>query len=516
MGFHFVLILSATLLIAGCAQVGTLSGGDKDYFAPVPVEVLPAQKSIRFTGQEVSIRFNEFVELVNPQQNVFFVPNDARPEVRLSNKTLHISWKESLQANTTYSIYLNGVVRDITEGNDSLMTYVFSTGDQIDSLTFNTQVKDAWTNEPVKNALVGLFSAKDTLKPLYFSRSDFEGEVTLSNLKEGEYTVKAYLDEDRDLKMNRAELRGFRESLLNLDASKVDSSAIRLYLPGAGMPTVSSYRFLPPGAFEIEWSGLLPEELSIELNGSPVPSENVRVTKEKCLFFSATDTLSKAQIVLSGALNDTLDLFLSAKEKAVTCQLKPLLSVLGPHDEIAFELNDKIISLDTSLISVMNMEDSTIERGVRFAFSDNRIETFMDQKGAKKLMFTFRKGALTSLNQKEHGIYVIPVELRSEKDYGTLIVTGWDSEVPLLATIKSGNEAPFIVTLTNTQPVKLPRPLAPGEYSVRVIEDLNKNGQWDTGDAGLTVQPERVFDFKPVKIRANWEVELILDPSADE
>ena len=88
--------------------------------------------------------------------------------------------------------------------------------------------------------------------------------------------------------------------------------------------------------------------------------------------------------------------------------------------------------------------------------------------------------------------------------------------MPLLATIKSGNEAPFIVTLTNTQPVKLPRPLAPGEYSVRVIEDLNKNGQWDTGDAGLTVQPERVFDFKPVKIRANWEVELILDPSADE
>jgi hypothetical protein len=40
-----------------------------------------------------------------------------------------------LSKETTYAIYLNRTVKDVHEGNDTLITYVFSTGKWIDSIT---------------------------------------------------------------------------------------------------------------------------------------------------------------------------------------------------------------------------------------------------------------------------------------------------------------------------------------------------------------------------------------------
>ena len=52
---------------------------------------------------------------------------------------------------------------------------------------------------------------------------------------------------------------------------------------------------------------------------------------------------------------------------------------------------------------------------------------------------------------------------------------------------------------------------------MRITEDLNGNGQWDSGDVIARRQPERVETYtsetgdKAVPTRANWEVNLTMD-----
>jgi hypothetical protein len=43
---------------------------------------------------------------------------------------------------------------------------------------------------------------------------------------------------------------------------------------------------------------------------------------------------------------------------------------------------------------------------------------------------------------------------------------------------------------------------------LKIIDDLNNNGKWDTGDYIYKLQPEPVRLFpKEIIIRANWDVE---------
>lgn len=50
------------------------------------------------------------------------------------------------------------------------------------------------------------------------------------------------------------------------------------------------------------------------------------------------------------------------------------------------------------------------------------------------------------------------------------------------------------------------RHMKPGQYFLRIVEDVNKNGKWDTGDFSEGIQPEQVFYYpETIEIRANWD-----------
>ncbi len=55
--------------------------------------------------------------------------------------------------------------------------------------------------------------------------------------------------------------------------------------------------------------------------------------------------------------------------------------------------------------------------------------------------------------------------------------------------------------------------LLPGEYRLRMIDDRNENGEWDTGDYLKGLQPEQVYVFTDlIQLRANWEMEVAWEP----
>ncbi len=59
--------------------------------------------------------------------------------------------------------------------------------------------------------------------------------------------------------------------------------------------------------------------------------------------------------------------------------------------------------------------------------------------------------------------------------------------------------------------------VTPGDVMLRLVEDLNGNGKWDTGDMVLMRQPERTEIYKNengeelITTKANWEFELTVD-----
>ena len=65
--------------------------------------------------------------------------------------------------------------------------------------------------------------------------------------------------------------------------------------------------------------------------------------------------------------------------------------------------------------------------------------------------------------------------------------------------------------LTETKRADLTHVL-PGEYRIRIISDLNLNGKWDEGDLLKGIQPEQVDWFTVPKVRANWEIDVLLSP----
>ncbi|HQZ42675.1 MAG TPA: hypothetical protein PK735_07285, partial [Flavobacteriales bacterium] len=59
-----------------------------------------------------------------------------------------------------------------------------------------------------------------------------------------------------------------------------------------------------------------------------------------------------------------------------------------------------------------------------------------------------------------------------------------------------------------SQPIKWER-LAPGAHSLRLIEDRNANGRWDTGDLDQLKQPEQILYYPdPINVRAAWDIGL--------
>ena len=156
MAFRIFIVL---LLLTSCAQVTSLTGGEKDRIAPHPIDkkVNPQNGSTNFIASKITIPFNEYVKLNNPLDTIVMIPPHGKPKATLNKKTVTLSWEDTLQNNTTYSIYLNETVQDITESNDSLMVFVFSTGDYIDSLSYQVKVIDAFTSQPISDCFVGLY-----------------------------------------------------------------------------------------------------------------------------------------------------------------------------------------------------------------------------------------------------------------------------------------------------------------------------------------------------------------------
>ncbi len=193
-----------------CANIVPLTGGDKDVSPPELRSVYPENKSTLFKENIITMVFDEAIQ-INQAEKLFFSPyieNDVSIEAK--GDELLISVDDEFKENTTYTIILNNIVKDITEGNVlSNLEYTFSTGAVIDTLYIQGTVLDALTKKAVEKVSVGLYyteSGSDSLlykqKPDYLAISDKDGFFKFSNLADNSFTLLALEDADNNLKFS--------------------------------------------------------------------------------------------------------------------------------------------------------------------------------------------------------------------------------------------------------------------------------------------------------------------------
>ena len=112
--------------------------------------------------------------------------NNPLIEYKLKNVTIKL--KDSLEANTTYTINFGKSIRDVNEGNEAKnFTYTFSTGNSIDSNTLSGKIILAEDGK-IDSTLIAILhrNTNDTAiyktKPRYIAKLKGDGSFTFKNL----------------------------------------------------------------------------------------------------------------------------------------------------------------------------------------------------------------------------------------------------------------------------------------------------------------------------------------------
>ncbi len=201
-----LLAIVALHLFHSCAQVGQLEGGKKDSIPPTWIGSRPLNYTTNFDGKKVKLYFDEYFKLDNAQNKfVMSPPTEEEPELKIWSKKLTVKLPDSLKENTTYTLQFADAIVDFTEGNPMEdLTFVFSTGETIDTMAIGGQLFEASTLKGVEGVYVGVFqtmqdSTPYLQKPDYVAKTDSAGRFLISHMHPANYHLFALHDQNRNL-----------------------------------------------------------------------------------------------------------------------------------------------------------------------------------------------------------------------------------------------------------------------------------------------------------------------------
>jgi hypothetical protein len=506
----------------GCAQINPLSGGPQDIYAPAidSAKTSPSNGQTNFSSNEVRMRFDEFIKLNNPKENILIIPQqNETPEIIAKNKNLNIIFKDELIKNTTYTITFNGAIQDITEKNDSVFQYVFSTGSYIDSLSVNGKVQDAFTNVPEKQVLVGLYpkglqanfdSIPYKYKPMYLAQSDAQGMFQLNYLKDGTYYIFAIKDKNKNLLYDQGESFSFiKEQSFLLSSNDSSNFLMRTFTEESKECFVDEVRFDYPGKFEIILSN--PTD-SIYVTSSIGLMQEETGSKDSLIFWLDQPPAKNTQffIDLLGEIDTIKPIYENIPDKIETVKLKNENNVktgkLIPGEDLILTFSEPVKEVDMSKVHFMDIDSNEVTiDNYKINVRDVIFSTF----GTLAHEIVVDSSAVNSvygrINEKQ-----IKVLFDNEKEdfYGTLIVSVDTvfSEPVIVHLLNSKTEV--VDTIDFAQKMTFEK-LLPGDYQLRLIIDVDNNGEWTSGSLAEGREPESVvYNGEAIKVKSKWEKEV--------
>jgi uncharacterized protein (DUF2141 family) len=508
--FLFLIVLVSFL--GGCALQGTIAGGPRDTRAPQVVSANPTNHSINFSAQEIHLKMDEFYKLNDPSSTLFIVPSNVKLEAVAKDKELVLKIKGELSKETTYAIYLNKTLKDIHEGNDTLLSYVFSTGKWIDSLSYTGVAWNALTRVPYPKLSVCLLSDTATTfsqKANYFTTTNEKGEFSFSYLKPGKYHVIAFEDKSKDLIPQAYEPVGFTKQAVNISKNIQDSLPI-LVFPPAPKRLIRTSTFVGPSQVILGVNHDL-RNAQFFLKDKLFQPYIQYHTSDSISIFSKLSELDTLPLhIQTNAYKDSVYLRLSAKEKTKTPRIWTDNKQL-PTKPITVYFSDIISSINTDSIHVF-VNDSTKLKVTISKKTANSLEIILPKTDAKSLKIKFHKSAVSFENPNPNFQGQLSISILEEKQIGNIIAKLDSIPVGTIIELFQGSKLVEAHIKQANEKAHTFGFLDKGDYTIRFILDENKNGRWDTGNLTLKKQAEETRWWnETVTVRPNWDIEVVLD-----
>lgn len=448
--FVMSIVYAIVIFSSGCAQISAPTGGPKDSIPPQLVNASPALNTVNFKGNKITFSFNEYIEVLDVQNNVLVSPLPQKsPFINYKLKTVTVSLKDTLLPNTTYSINFGNAIKDVNEGNVlQNFTYVFSTGNSIDSLSLRGKILLAETGKTDSTVVALLYknandSSVQKRKPDYIARPNANGEFVFNNLSAGSFRLFALKDGDGNkYYSSKVEMFAFADNEINVSQK---SDTITLY------------------AFSEQKDN----------KNQPV----IKSIAEKKLKYSSAITTEKQSL-----LDDLVLTFNNPIKK-----FEPAGIFLTDTNYIL--IPNTVIALDSTGKNII-------------------VKTKWKQAANYKLIIN-KDAVADSIKNALEKTDTLNFTTKSEEEYGNIVLrfSALDfSKNPVLQFVQN-EEVKFSYKLIAAEwSMKL---FAPGEYEIRILQDENNNGKWDTGNFTKKIQPEKVIAInQKLSIRANWDNEV--------
>jgi len=527
MGRLLVFFFALTLLATSCAIQVPPSGGTKDTIPPVVRKFDPENFSTGFHGHDITIAFNEYMELKDlPSQLIVSPPLKYNPITSLKKKTLEIHLDDTLQPNTTYTMNFGNSITDLREGNAlEDFQYVFSTGDVIDSLKLSGRVQNAFDNKTEKGIYVMLYRNMEDSIPMkylpdYFTKTNEDGSFVIKNISPGDYRIFALKDNNSNYFFdNNEENIAFNEEMASAGSS---GNFLRLFREKRPQQLLKVSND-EPGHITIAYAQPLENEKLIFLSDTAALKINSIVYSAKrdtiTLWYANAQADSLNLLIQQDTITDTIAPRLRRLESNIpgrgSISLKTQYEsgssyTLNLNRPLEIIFNHPIDSFDFSKI-VVN-EDTLPVKDVTFRFTDSLkrfLEIDFKRKEESKYKIEIPKGSFRDIIGLEIDSTEIFFATRFISDYGTMeIKMNVPAGKSYIVQLIDDKETIYRQTVFHSDTSIYYDYLEPRTYRLKLIEDSNANGEWDTGNYLRHVQPEQIFYYKEdLSVRANWDVE---------
>lgn len=560
------------LTMFGCAQQVAPTGGAKDVAPPKILSELPSNLSTDFKAHEIVISFDEFIQLKSASDQIVISPPMLKsPTYQLKKKSLVIKFEQELAKETTYTINFGEAIRDNNEGNIlKNYTYVFSTGSHLDSMQVKGKLTDAISGEAIENALVMLYKQNIDSLPLdtipdYFTRSLADGSYYIKHVANRPYKVFALKDENTNYKFDVPEEQiGFLDSLILPflppvsvvpDSLAPDSTEARPEIAPA--PSYEMQMFVEEDTTQFlkksycDYFGKLVfvynrpvGKLSVNLDGVVFKSQWVlkdfSENRDSITVWTTGVVPDTMMLILNAdqSLLDTVELVMKPRKDEIESASKTKRKARGkqvekfalsakslppkgrspkPEMPVTVDWNHPIVGTH---LSKLKLYEDSIRVMYDIVSTDTALRKF-------DLNFPWKKDAryqvliLDSAFTDIYGLWNDTVDFSfvatDKKSFGELSLN--ISEQPtnqLVVEILNQFKNVVDKKAINKKGIVQFVGLDPGKYAIRVTNDLNSNGRWDSGRYSLKLQPEPIKTIEhEAEIRANWDLELEWNPNED-
>lgn len=186
----------------------------------------------------------------------------------------------------------------------------------------------------------------------------------------------------------------------------------------------------------------------------------------------------------------------------------------GLYNKLALTLDFPLAEINDQLIKLYHIPDS-VEFPVPFrAEVDtshlNRAQLSVEWEAEAEYRLEVLPGALTSFYPLEHDTIDVKFTTRDTEFYGKILLNISQVKHRILVQLLDKDKVIEEMEVNSDGQYIFPN-LAPREYTIKFIHDINENGKWDTGKYLIKLQPEAV-EFLPgsIEVRSNWDHDVTM------